>query len=223
MRTIIYVDGFNLYYSALSKSPYKWLDIHELFSHRVIKTVEPSSDIVRIKYFTAPILGRFANDPDSPNRQDKYHNALKAMHPDLIEVICGYHSPRVCNAIHADPANGSDRIKVSLVEEKQTDVNISLQMYRDAVRGVVDHQVLVSNDSDLAPALEVIRADCEDVKIGLILPTLSHKGGQRKSGQLKNLAHWARDNLRVDELVACQLPEKIQNRRNKTIKKPDVW
>jgi hypothetical protein len=27
MRTIVYVDGFNLYYGALKGTPYRWLDI----------------------------------------------------------------------------------------------------------------------------------------------------------------------------------------------------
>jgi len=30
-RTVIYIDGFNLYYGALRGTPYKWLDIEKSF------------------------------------------------------------------------------------------------------------------------------------------------------------------------------------------------
>ena len=32
MRTIVYVDGFNLYYGAVRGTPYKWLDLRALFT-----------------------------------------------------------------------------------------------------------------------------------------------------------------------------------------------
>ena len=31
MKTIVYVDGYNLYYSILRQSRYKWLDMVKLF------------------------------------------------------------------------------------------------------------------------------------------------------------------------------------------------
>jgi hypothetical protein len=48
-RTIVYVDGFNLYYRCLRGTPHKWLDLLAL-SRSILR---PSNDIVRIRYFTA--------------------------------------------------------------------------------------------------------------------------------------------------------------------------
>ena len=31
MRTIVCVDGYNLYYGRINKTPYKWLDLPALF------------------------------------------------------------------------------------------------------------------------------------------------------------------------------------------------
>ena len=42
MRTTIYVDGFNLYYGALRRSPYKWLDLRTLFD----KLLQPHREIL---------------------------------------------------------------------------------------------------------------------------------------------------------------------------------
>ena len=32
VRTIVYVDGFNLYFGALRKTPHRWLNLHTLAS-----------------------------------------------------------------------------------------------------------------------------------------------------------------------------------------------
>lgn len=32
MRTIVYIDGYNLFYSLLTKTSFKWLDLNRLFS-----------------------------------------------------------------------------------------------------------------------------------------------------------------------------------------------
>ena len=49
MRTIVYVDGFNLFYRALKGTSWKWLDLHLLFR----TVLGPHHDIRTIKYFTA--------------------------------------------------------------------------------------------------------------------------------------------------------------------------
>jgi hypothetical protein len=37
MRTVVYVDGFNLYYGALRGTPFKWLDLYGLFREHVLE------------------------------------------------------------------------------------------------------------------------------------------------------------------------------------------
>lgn len=223
MRTIIYIDGYNLYYSVLTKSAYKWLDVYELFANKVIKPVVPSANITAIKYFTAPILGRYAKDPDSPHRQTRYLNALKAKLGQRLQIIQGYHTEKETSAYLVGTQHAVNRLKVKVLEEKQTDVNLSLHMYRDAVRQTAGQFVMVSNDSDLVPAVEMIKCDYPEIKIGVVLPALSHHQGARKSRQLEKLADWTRDHLRIDELAQSQLPERLQNRKNKTIRKPECW
>jgi uncharacterized LabA/DUF88 family protein len=106
------------------------------------------------------------------------------------------------------------------MEEKQTDVNISLQMYRDVVRGHCDSVVLCSNDSDLEPAMRLIREDFPEKVVGLVLPR--NQNG-RKSGKLQRHAHWTRQHIRDEELADCQFPDRILDHRNRTIHKPEQW
>ncbi|MDP3617709.1 MAG: hypothetical protein Q8R49_07850 [Rhodoferax sp.] len=70
LRTNIYVDGFNLYYGALRKTPYRWVNLNALFQFLL-----PNSAIQEIKYFTALVSAR-PNDLTQPLRQQLYLRAL---------------------------------------------------------------------------------------------------------------------------------------------------
>ena len=77
-KTIVYIDGYNLYYSLLRRTPYKWLDVVALF-RSIIKAQDSTADVIQIKYFTAPALAKFASHgKESVSAQNEYHRALKA-------------------------------------------------------------------------------------------------------------------------------------------------
>ncbi len=52
-RTIIYIDGFNLYYGALKGTAYKWLNLERYFT-----MLRPHDNLHAIKYFTAIVTGQ---------------------------------------------------------------------------------------------------------------------------------------------------------------------
>ena len=60
---IVYVDGFNLYYGSLKRTPYKWLDLGRLCARML-----PNDRVIAIKYYTARISARPGN-PGAPNDQ----------------------------------------------------------------------------------------------------------------------------------------------------------
>lgn len=223
MRTIVYIDGYNLFYSLLTKTSFKWLDLNRLFS-QVIRPIEPSSEIARTKYFTAPALGSVAGNPRAEQRQAHYHRALKAV--GGIEIIKGFHNKATKTGILIDspPSIASEqRCRVQVMEEKQTDVNIALHLYRDAACRACDLMVLCSNDSDLEPALAMIRADLPDIRIGLVLPRSAENPGVRHSIRLERHTHWTRRNIRAEELAGSQLPDRLRDHRNRTINRPEEW
>jgi uncharacterized LabA/DUF88 family protein len=111
-----------------------------------------------------------------------------------------------------------------MIEEKQTDVNLALQVYRDAVRGHCNQLVICSNDSDLEPALKLVREDAPHIVIGLVMPL---REGARGEGMISHKrltaqADWIRHHIRDDELAACQLPQHVQTRK-KPASKPTHW
>jgi hypothetical protein len=49
-----------------------------------------------------------------------------------------------------------------MIEEKLTDVQLALHVYRDVVQGFADQIVVCSKDSDLQPALQFVRRGCAE-------------------------------------------------------------
>jgi len=81
VQTIVYIDGFNLYYRALKGTRHKWLDICAMS-----RAALPANFIVsKIKYYTAHVSGR--TDPGAPVRQHAYLRALETL-PN-VEIFYG--------------------------------------------------------------------------------------------------------------------------------------
>lgn len=124
----------------------------------------PQLEIVAVKFFTAPVITRVATRGEkSLPSQDSYNRALLKRHPEILENINGYYllekgsPPR-----YKKPIDKQDRVEAWKLEEKQTDVNIALRLYRDAILKNSEHAVLVSSDSDLVPALAFLKQDFPD-------------------------------------------------------------
>ena len=138
LRTTVYIDGYNLYYSRLRGSPFKWLDVVALFRDAILAVQDPSANVVAVKFFTAPIKASYArHGADSESAQKRYHRALLLRHPDLIEVIQGFHilgTSFLPRHVPGQPPNKVELHPVWMIEEKQTDVNLARHIYRDAMR-----------------------------------------------------------------------------------------
>lgn len=227
-RTTLYIDGYNLYYSRLKGTPYKWLNIAALFRDRILRSQDPGAQVLVIKYFTAPVKANYARHGEaSTHAQTQYHRALEASEPGLVQIIKGFHifEPTCLPEHHEGVAPSKASVaQVWMIEEKQTDVNIALHAYRDAVRGEVDQLVICSNDSDMEPALRMIREDAPAIKIGLVMPLRENSSTEGKvpNKRLTPFAHWVRRYIRDEELAASQLPQHVPTKK-KPASKPSHW
>ena len=210
MRTHIYVDGFNLYYGALKDTPYKWLDLSALF-HNILLS---HHQIQTIKYFTANVRNR-PNDPDKSARQNVYHRALKAHIPE-IEIIRGFFRSRNKPMPLATPPNRI--VRVIKTEEKGSDVNLAVHLLNDAWKDEYDCAVVVSNDSDLATAMYMVRRERRKV-VGLLTPWNPQRDPDELSYDLKQHANFQRY-IRNVNLASSQLPDNIPDTN---ISKPRLW
>ena len=229
LRTRIYVDGYNLYYGCLKKDPsLRWLDPLALFENCVLPSISNNGggsqlDQLAIKFFTAPILETAASASDSVKSQEQYHSALAKHNPGRIELIKGYYSLTEARAKIIDgkklPRDCSV-IPVWKLEEKQSDVSLALHAFKDALLDGIEQIVIVTNDTDIVPALEMIRAHTTAV-IGLVVPTTDKE--RMANTDLEKLAHWTRHTIHVLELQASQFPRVVASQHRRPAHKPDSW
>ncbi len=228
-RTAVYIDGYNLYYGCLRGTGHKWLDIVALFEH-IITVQYPRSSVDAVKLFTAHALAKFAtHGHDSVIAQQHYHRALLQCYPTRVCIILGSHShdkngTLLPTFIEGSPYDREQRSRVWKIEEKQTDVNIAITMYRDASKGLFDQQVIVTNDSDAEPTLKAIREDFPHITLGVISPIQPATEDRHRSvsESLARHADWTRRHINDAELAAAHLPTHVPTKK-KPIRKPVHW
>ena len=209
-RSIVYVDGFNLYYGAVKGTPYKWLNLQRLF-----ESLRPNDDLQAVKYFTALVGG--------PKQQNQlaFWAALGTL--PKVEIIQGKFKKKTVRCTHPGCPLSGNRFFESQ-EEKRTDVNIALHMLDDAYRGKCDNAVLVSGDSDLVPAIEHVKRRFPMIRIFVYVPVPeSREAKERHAMELKRAAHDGKD-LPRGLLKPSQFPDVVTNERTgQVIRKPVAW
>lgn len=229
-KTAIYIDGYNFYYGRLRETGYKWLDVVKLFE-RIVMIQDCESEVIKINLFTAPALAKFATHGQaSVEAQQKYIRALETLHGERLQVTYGNHSydksgTLLPTFIDGVPFDRKNRTRVWKIEEKQTDVNLAISMYRDAAKQRYDQIVICSNDSDAEPALIAIKEDFPQIILGVITPVKPPSEQDRHRSISQSLAEhaaWTRRHILDEELESAQLPEKVPTRK-KPILKPEHW
>ncbi len=208
MRTIVFVDGFNLYHSLNSNTryhKYKWLNIKGLAGSFLTR----SHEIVDTYYFTA--LPTWHSDKGKIER----HRKLAEIYTDLgIKVRWGVFREterecKICNSLYIAH------------EEKRTDVNIAVAMLDLAYQRSYDTACLISGDSDLIPGISKVRERFPATSFRLIIPI------GRMADELKRACGGDRCASQVTEahLAGNQLPDPYikQSDPTRMIGKPYSW
>lgn len=207
IRTNIYVDGFNLYYGCVKGTPYKWLNIAEL-----CRLSLPSHyQIHRIRYFTALVKPR-PSDPHQGARQQTFIRALQTL-PNLSVHYGEFLQNNVRMHLVNPPAQGATTALVVKTEEKGSDVNLATNLLVDAYEHNFEAAVVVTDDSDLAEPIRIVRQH-----LNYHVTVLSPRGQSRK---LSGVATRFRK-INVAHLAASQFPQTLTDARG-TITKPTTW
>ena len=156
-KTIVYIDGLNLYYSLLKGTKYRWLDIEKL----MISIFHQHNDIVAIKYFTATVLD---DGSGAIARQNDYLDALAFACPH-VQIIRG-HFDRYKNKMVSTHDN--TLVEVWKTEEKKTDVNLATHLINDAHKNLCDCAILLSNDTDFLGALQMYKTEFPEKTLGYL-------------------------------------------------------
>ena len=209
-QTIVYIDGFNFYYGAVKGTQYKWLDIMALCQGML-----PGDQIVKIRYFTSRASAR-DGDPQHPVRQETYLRALATL--PLVEIHYGHFVTWPVRLPRANRQPGESRtVEVLRTEEKGSDVNLATYLLLDAFKGHCNTAVVVSNDSDLAQAIDVAQSEL-GIKVGIINP----HPRKRRSYELEGLNCQFYKQVPRQLLAQTQFPAVVYDSKG-PIRKPNSW
>ena len=207
--TNVYIDGFNLYYRALRRTSFKWLDLR-----RLAESLFPDHDVVKVCYFTALVDAR-PDDPNQPQRQQAYLRALSTL--TGVEVHYGTFRSRtkrrpLVNAVSGLP----EYVLVRDSEEKGSDVNLATRLLVDGFNREYEQAVVVSNDADFAGAIKYVR-DGLGLRVTLVNP--DPRNASPKS--LEDAATYVK-RLWKSHLRRSQFPDTLMDEVG-TITKPLGW
>ena len=206
-RTIVYVDGFNLYYGALRGSPYRWLDLQKYFDN-----IRPDDVIQTVHYFSALVDGHIRVD------QQTHLEDLATL--PRVNIILGKYinRPIVCR-VGACSLAPKKRV-FDRPEEKRTDVNIALQMLDDAYQMPAERIILVSGDSDLAPAVNLVKLRNPACDVVIYVPNNNPNRGA--AVELRSTSHRNR-NLPIIPMRHALFPATLAGPSGTILKKPSNW
>lgn len=187
-RVVCLVDGFNLYHAInrIGDQRLKWVNLWALAS----VFIRPrSQQLVDVFYFSAY--------PDwFPQSRRRHVQYVKAISVFGVKSVLGKFKAK-------DRACPSCGYRWSGHEEKETDVNIALAMLNLAYRDKYDHIFIISNDSDLAPAIRMVRSNFPEKDVTTIVPP--HYFHSNELIQASS----AKAKISIDHLKRCLLPQTV--------------
>ena len=198
---IFFIDGFNVYHSIKRKKTYHkylWLNYRSI-AERFIKK---GDTISKIYYFSAYATWK----PHSMKRHRKLVDALKSKN---VNVVLGKFKKK---DRHCKVCGASFLAR----EEKQTDVNIAVYLFKEAYENNYDTAFIMTNDTDLIPAIKMVKNSFPSKKIGVLFPI------DRSSVELKNTCHFWRAVQRKD-LSKSQFSDQVQLPSGVILTRPRSW
>lgn len=217
IRTIVYVDGFNLYYRALKGTKHRWLDIAALAD-----AVLPKENcVIAINYYTARVSGR--TGPTAPARQHAYLRAISSL--PLVAIHYGNFLTGKKWAGVVQPPQFRPDGQVSYVtapevayvwktEEKGSDVNLGAHLVRDAFTDAFDQAAVLTNDTDLVEPIRIVTHE-KGLKVILMTPVDNASTSLVKvSSHVRHIGPY---------LGPCMLPDPVTLANGKAVAKPAGW
>jgi uncharacterized LabA/DUF88 family protein len=137
----------------------------------------------------------------------------------MVDVILGkFKSKQVECRVIGCPNPGRRIFTTS--EEKRTDVNIALWMLHDAQRDLCDRMILVSGDSDLLPAITMVKDHWPEKEIVVYIPAKNASRGAAL--ELRAVAH-RNKTLPLDLLKKSQFPPSVPTGSGRIATRPSSW
>jgi uncharacterized LabA/DUF88 family protein len=220
LRANIYIDGFNLYHGCFDDHAnrphwrqYRWLDLDAL-SQKLCR----HASVNRIRYFTA-LVDPYPSNPDNRARQLTYLRALGtiphlATHHGRFATNAKDRPLAIPNAPKPTVAVPRQMVHIIEREEKGSDVNLASYLLLDGFRQNYDLAVVVTNDSDLAEPIRLVRREL-GLKVRIVNPRKDLAYG------LRGIADFY-SNIKFSMVQQSQFPPTMTDAVG-TFRKPARW
>lgn len=155
MRVVFFVDGLNVYHVLARHKKYhkyKWLNLKLLAEFFISK----KDHLEEVLYFTT-------YTPWSLTKQARHRLYVQALSDAGVNPIEGQFKLK-------DKRCRTCKKWYKTYEEKKTDVNIASYLFHYAINDKYDKAIIVSGDSDLIPAIKLVKLNFLEKQIGLVVP-----------------------------------------------------
>lgn len=202
IKIAAFIDGFNLYHAIhdLGQNHLKWVDLRALMACFIDPNVH---EIGKVYYFSAYATWL----PGPYARHQAYVAALETRGITPIMAAFKEKSRKCFGCGQSWLAH----------EEKESDVNIAVQMIESAGADEFDQAFLVTGDSDLRAPLRFLRKHFPQRGIKVIAPP-----GRRHSKELWALATH-RAAVRIEHLERSLLPAAVRLPNGSTVTRPKSY
>jgi uncharacterized LabA/DUF88 family protein len=109
-------------------------------------------------------------------------------------------------------------VQVQRIEEKRTDVDLACCLLVDCFDDDFDEAVVISNDSDLVPPIQVVIQ-----KFGKRVGVINPHPRKKMSSHLVRAATYHLGTINKSVLANCQFPASLLDAQGRTISKPASW
>ena len=217
-KTIVYVDGFNLYFRMLKQRPHlRWLNLKKLAE----EVLSSDNEVVAVKYYTARVSARLK--AESPAYQQIYLNALSTVPEISVHMGMFLTSEKFAPLVHPPafrPESTLDEpwpdvVRILKTEEKGSDVNLASHLLFDAFRGNFEVAAVISNDSDLVEPIRLVAKEM-GLPVGLLSPVGS------PNPELVAAATFMK-RIRPGHLETAQFANPVLMPDGTTLEKPSHW
>lgn len=200
-KVMFFIDGFNVYHSLkddLKYHKYLWLD----FSALAQRFTRRQDTISGVYYFSSYATWK----PHSMKRHTMLIDALKSRG---VGVVMGKfkEKDRYCKKCGAT---------FKAREEKQTDVNIAVYLFKEALANSYDTAIIMTNDTDLVPAIEGLKSVYPWKKVGVLFPI------DRWAKELTDVCDFWRK-VEKKDLSKSQFPNQVLIPINVILTRPKSW
>ncbi|MFN8496407.1 MAG: NYN domain-containing protein [Anaerolineae bacterium] len=210
-RVSFLIDGFNLYHSVKQASrelggvSTKWLDIHA-FCSSYLSAIGDGATLMGIHYFSALAKHLEATNPDVTRRHQDFLECLRATGVQIELARFKRKEVRCPNC----------EIRFDRYEEKETDVAIAATLFDLLHSAACDRAVLVTGDTDVAPAVRLAQRLFPSTEILFLFPYA--RKNKELAGMVKRPI-----NVRKEHYAKHQFPDLVILPDGREIAKPPTW